>query len=208
MDKKKKIENLILKGESFFGKNFSKDNGEFQSWNTELISFAEKVYGENANITKTFKSRSYTGKIPIINETSTSYVRYFEQDLKASIGDLKNILEDDDFYYAPEKHNDKNQSKTNLTLNQNFINSNTNVNAINVKNITEIKNEIEDNTYLSDSDKTELLKILEEIEKIKNSDESKTKKWDKLKKSVAFIIDKGADIAIAYLPQIIMAISK
>lgn len=210
MCKKEKIEKLISKGENFLGKNLNKDNAEFQSWNTELISFAEKTYGANAVITKTFKSRIYTARVPMLDATSTSYVKYFEKDLRTSIEDLKNLLEDDEFYYAPEKLDDKNHSTTSFTLNQNIVNNNanTNINTINLKSISEIKNEVEDNTYLSDNDKEELLNILKEIEKIKNSNESKTKKWDKLKKMIAFITDKGADIAIAYLPQIIMAISR
>lgn len=42
----------------------------------------------------------------------------------------------------------------------------------------------------------------------KKSKESRAKKWEKAKKILSFILDKGADIAIMYIPQIINAINK
>ena len=72
--------------------------------------------------------------------------------------------------------------------------------------IEDIKSNIYENTYLSDSDKKELLNKLDEIVKLQNSKDSKTKKWDKAKKILAFLLDKGADIAIMYIPQILSAL--
>jgi len=74
-------------------------------------------------------------------------------------------------------------------------------------NIEDIKANIEENTYLSDYDKEELLNKLEEIVELQKSKDSKSKKWDKAKKILAFLLDKGADIAIMYIPQILKAIS-
>ena len=74
--------------------------------------------------------------------------------------------------------------------------------------IDEIRENIEDNTYLSDFDKNELIEKLNEITELQNSKESKSKKWDKAKKILSFLLDKGADIAIMYIPHILTAINK
>ena len=73
--------------------------------------------------------------------------------------------------------------------------------------IEDIKSNIDENTYLSDLDKKELLNKLDEILELQKSKDSKTKKWDKAKKILGFILDKGADIAIMYIPQILKAIN-
>ena len=74
--------------------------------------------------------------------------------------------------------------------------------------IDDIRKNIEDNSYLSDPEKNELFEKLNEIVELQKSKESKTKKWDKAKKILAFLLDKGADIAIMYIPQILAAITK
>ena len=56
-------------------------------------------------------------------------------------------------------------------------------------NIDEIKENITDNTYLSDVAKQELLSKLDEIVELQKSKESKTKKWDKAKSILAFLLD-------------------
>lgn len=48
--------------------------------------------------------------------------------------------------------------------------------------IEDIKSNIYENTYLSDSDKKELLNKLDEIVKLQKSKDSKTKRWNKAKK--------------------------
>ena len=73
--------------------------------------------------------------------------------------------------------------------------------------IDEIRDNITDNTYLSDTSKQELLNKLDEIIELQKSKESKSKKWDKAKAILAFLLDKGADIAIMYIPQILLAIN-
>ena len=72
----------------------------------------------------------------------------------------------------------------------------------------EIIEKIEDNTFLDDESKKELISELNKIEEIKNSSDSKSNKWKKAKCILSFIIDKGADIAIMFIPKILEAISK
>ena len=74
--------------------------------------------------------------------------------------------------------------------------------------IDDIRKNIEDNSYLSDPEKNELFEKLNEIVELQKSKESKTKKWDRAKKILAFLLDKGANIAIMYIPQILAAITK
>ena len=64
-----------------------------------------------------------------------------------------------------------------------------------------------DNNKEAITARKELLNKLDEIVELQKSKDSKTKKWDKAKKILGFILDKGADIAIMYIPQILKAIS-
>lgn len=98
------------------------------------------------------------------------------------------------------------QNNSGITISN--INNNNNTNNINFNmSIEDIKSNIDENTYLSDLNKKELLNKLDEIVELQKSKDSKTKKWDKAKKMLGFILDKGADIAIMYIPQILKAIS-
>jgi hypothetical protein len=87
------------------------------------------------------------------------------------------------------------------------VNNNTNLNSITFNMSHEdIENNINDNTYLSNTEKAELLEKLGEIIELQKSNETKAKRWDKAKKILTFLLDKGADIAIMYIPQILLAI--
>lgn len=86
-------------------------------------------------------------------------------------------------------------------------NENSNSNEINVSlSIPEIKEKIDNNTMIGDQEKKELLEKLDEIQELQQSGKSKNEKWKVAKGILAFIIDKGADIAIMFLPQILNAI--
>ena len=103
----------------------------------------------------------------------------------------------------PDLYNKQNNSG--ITISN--VNNNNNTNNVNLNmSIEDIKSNIDENTYLSDLDKKELLGKLDEIIELQKSKESKTKKWDKAKKNLAFLLDKGADIAIMYIPQILKAL--
>ena len=101
--------------------------------------------------------------------------------------------------------NKGNGQTINVNASSNNINNNSNVMTINIS-IDEVRKNIVDNTYLGDTEKGELLQKLEEIEKLQKSQEPKFKKWNIAKGILSFILDKGADIAIMYIPQILKAI--
>ena len=104
----------------------------------------------------------------------------------------------------PDLYNKQNNSG--ITISN--VNNNNNTNNVNLNmSIEDIKSNIDENTFLSDSDKKELLNKLDEIVELQKSKDNKTKKWDKAKKILAFLLDKGADIAIMYIPQILKALS-
>lgn len=89
--------------------------------------------------------------------------------------------------------------------NQNGINvitniANTNQNSINISSFTEVKKKIENMSSLPDDEIEQILQKLNELEKVINSDERKSKKWSKAKEIAQWVLDKGADIALAILP--------
>lgn len=106
----------------------------------------------------------------------------------------------------PDLYNKQNNFGTTIFNTNNNTNTNSNNITLNMS-IDEIREKITDNTYLSDDAKQELLSKLDEIVELQKSKASKTKKWDKAKTILSFLLDKGADIAIMYIPQILNAIN-
>ncbi len=103
----------------------------------------------------------------------------------------------------PDLYNDSKSSGITIST----VNNNTNSNNVSLNmSVEDIKSNIDNNTYLSDSDKSELLKKLDEILELQKSKDNKSQKWNKAKKILEFLLDKGADIAIMYIPQILSAI--
>lgn len=103
----------------------------------------------------------------------------------------------------PDLYNDSKSSGITIST----VNNNTNSNNVSLNmSVEDIRSNINDNTYLSDSDKSELLKKLDEILELQKSKDNKSQKWNKAKKILGFLLDKGADIAIMYIPQILAAI--
>ena len=103
----------------------------------------------------------------------------------------------------PDLYNDSKSSGITIST----VNNNTNSNNVSLNiSVEDIKSKIDNNTYLSDSDKSELLKKLDEILELQKSKDNKSQKWNKAKKILEFLLDKGADIAIMYIPQILSAI--
>ena len=69
-----------------------------------------------------------------------------------------------------------------------------------------LKQVIEENSMIGEKEKEELLQKLEEIKDLQNSSKNKNEKWKIAKNILTFVVDKGADIAIMYIPQILKAI--
>ena len=67
--------------------------------------------------------------------------------------------------------------------------------------ITKLK--AESITSVSDKEIDEIIEKINEIESICKSNERKTKKWEKVKKIIIWLMDKGVDVAIQLIPSII-----
>ena len=205
----KKYEELINEGQSFIGKNITSSNPQFKSWNNKLIRFIEKSFGKESTTTKNFKDRSYSLHFCTFNTPDSAWVEALEEDLKTSLADLKELKKEaengelEDLLLKAKQEEDVEKTMVNVNIN----NSNTNNNSISINfSIDEIKEVIEENSMIGEKEKEELLQKLEEIKDLQNSSKNKNEKWKIAKNILTFVVDKGADIAIMYIPQILKAI--
>lgn len=91
--------------------------------------------------------------------------------------------------------------KSESTSPQNNVNISVPItNEINI-NITfeEAKQKIEDMPGLTEADTEEIKSKIDDLENISKETISKKKKWEKVKPILAFALDKGADVAIAFM---------
>ena len=84
----------------------------------------------------------------------------------------------------------------------NITNSNENNNTINVS-FEKARETVNAMTSLPDEDIEEIQKRINELEKIVNSKESKSKKWSNAKDIIKWVADKGVDVGIALLPLVL-----
>lgn len=79
------------------------------------------------------------------------------------------------------------------------VNNNINVNIT----FTETKKKIEEMTALSREQTDEILEKINELENIYKENISRKNKWEKVKPIISFVMDKGADVAVAILTLIV-----
>lgn len=83
----------------------------------------------------------------------------------------------------------------------NNTNNNNNNNQLNIQiNFNEIRKKFETNNDYSTHEKNEIIDKINELEKIYVSTEVKGKKWEKIKSVLCWLLDKGVDVGIAFLP--------
>ena len=126
-----------------------------------------------------------------------SYISKMKQEIRKDINTCEELLKKD--YVEGKDFSDlvgKYLNNSNTNINENYFNL----------SVQDVRKNIDENTYLGDNEKKELIQKLEEIEELQKSRESKNKKWKIAKGIFKFIIDKGADIAIMFIPQILKAI--
>ena len=205
---KQQLEKLLLQAESFMGKNMTDSDPQFKAWKSSVIRFCENVYGPDASTTVTFKKRLYGPMVLVGDTPHSTFVKFFERDMATSIEELKNLISEIGLY-DNSSSNKANEFTQVPNFNFNINNSSNNSNINNTSNIIEvlsvdiIKEKIEDNTFINDSEKEELLLKLDEIKEISESTLSRPKKWERAKAILAFVLDKGVDIAIMFIPQIL-----
>lgn len=97
-------------------------------------------------------------------------------------------------------------SSTSMIKLQNISNSNIIINSPNsVITLTNTIDAIKALTETADSDKEELIK---QVTELSSCSDNKSKFWEKAKSVLGWIIDKGADAAIAVLPYILENMNK
>ena len=84
-------------------------------------------------------------------------------------------------------------------------NTNKNINDIsnNFTSIQNVKQHIENMSSLNDSEIEDILQKIDELEKIINSADRKSKKWENAKEIVKWVADKSFDVAKSILPIIL-----
>ena len=211
MTKKEKLTSLLNEGLEFVDKNLTSDNNKFIAWKNSLIRFIERHYGKDSTVLKQFKDVKFSPMVCAIGTSDAIFKKCFNDGMNEILENLKRLIDEfDELDGAEKKINKSNTPFMNIQINNSNKNENlnNNNNSICVKTYEEVKSEIENNTYLDNESIHELLLKLEEIKEIEISKDSKAKKWNAAKKIFSFILDKGADIAIMYIPLILQAISK
>ena len=216
MSDKDMLSDLLNEAESFLNQKLTYDDNNVRAWNNQLKRVCEKIYGKGSRTSTMFNNRMYSVGIYCDELEVEEEIEALENGLKQTICDLKRLIKEYDYEFKDkEKSSNKTKSEKNkptISINvdasSNNRISNNNTNNISIKSYKEVREEIDNNTYLDDNSKKELLEKLEEIEELEKSKDNKSKKWAVGKKILEFIIDKGADIAIMYIPLIIQAISK
>lgn len=81
------------------------------------------------------------------------------------------------------------------------INNNTNNNEVNIEiDFKDLISKINDMESLTENETKDAIEKVKEIEGIYKSNDSKKKKWEKIKNILVWLADKSVDLAIAYLP--------
>ncbi len=208
MNNKEKIKKIIENGEKLLDNRNGKSNPEFSAWNSSLIRFMERVFGEEATDTKRFKTRSYYPSVLALgaDNSETIYHRY-KKDLETTISELKVLLDEIDELEIEKNITDNSTNKytsnvPNITLNVDNSNYNSNTNIFNIS-LESIITGISNDKDIIEEEKEEIIESINEIVSIQNSKLPKKDKWKKTKMLLTFLMDKGVDFVIAYLPQII-----
>ena len=77
-------------------------------------------------------------------------------------------------------------------------------NTVNISvSFQEARQKIEDMTALSQAQTDEILEKIDELERIQAENSSRKSKWEKVKPILSFVLDKGADVAVAILTLIV-----
>lgn len=98
----------------------------------------------------------------------------------------------------------KDVPQTQLSITNTNQNQNTNIVVVNIEQVIKQVESITSNK-LSEEDKKRITDDLYALEGIKNSG-NKDRFWDKARDIIRFVVDKGADVAIAAMPYIIQGL--
>ena len=138
---------------------------------------------------------------PIIDSFGKNlYSLLCDENKNSCFSNIKTMIEKLELFKAmgyKNMENKKENVRTEVTVNNN--NTNSNVIDINIS-FEQARRTIENMTALPDTEVEEILPKIDEIEKIVQSNDRKTKKWENAKGIIKWIADKGVDVGIALLP--------
>ena len=150
-------------------------------YHSKIQGFGKNLYGYNYK--DDFYMKDFMGKDSII-----SNFKAMRSKLQA--------------FYDADCENEL-QHKQEPLINATFSNQNTNNMNVDVSIDIVYENaqkEIDDNTIFLDEEIEEIQNKLTELKETVASNESRRKKWDKAKAIFTFALDKGIDVALAFLP--------
>lgn len=126
--------------------------------------------------------------------------------LKNMIGKLEGYKCDIDLDVYRMMNGSSNKNINVYNMNNN-TNSNSNINS-NYIDFSVLEERITNNETMTEAQTKEALIYLKELQTIFESKESRKNKWESAKKIVGWLLDKGVDVAISYLPAIVSMITK
>ena len=168
---------------------------------SQILGNAEFSEEEKLEVYRNITSK-YNNYVPNFSDGLYGYYKgsNFFDDVRGDslIQNLKNIREKMNTYKNLNFPNLVQENKTNPMLQIN----NNNVMEVNLT-FEQLKDRVENITSVNDKEIDEILDKINEIEEICKSNDRKTKKWEKIKKILVWIMDKGIDVAIQVIPTVI-----
>lgn len=101
--------------------------------------------------------------------------------------------------FLEEEDNKQGNTSVPINVSTSVVNNNSNDVSISIS-FEQAREQIENMTALSDNEVEEILSKLNDIEKIVQSKDRRTKKWEDAKEIIRWIADKGVDVGITLLP--------
>lgn len=180
-------------------KNMVKEDIEKCIDMSDIQMGSDLYYGEETILRFYFYLIScYKRYISDIEDDLVKPVGTFDSEFDNCIENMKIIRRKLELFL--EEDNDKQAgADTSITVSTNVVNQNSNDVNINIS-FEQAKKTIENMTALPDVEVEEILSKVDELEKIVQSQERKTKKWENAKGIIKWIADKGVDVGITLLP--------
>lgn len=190
--------------------------------NDKLYDFKKQFIKDTEELKSIIDNFDNTGT-STLNTLYESLVAKYSKIVPNFSDNIEGYRKSDGFFFPVErvslKKNIKNiYEKMMVCVRLNFINikfgdvsdipffqiNNNNQNTMEV-NLTfeQLRDRVENITSVNDEEIDEILDKINEIEEICKSNDRKTKKWEKIKKILAWIMDKGIDVAIQIIPTVI-----
>lgn len=169
---------------------------------TDILECKKYIDGNSAAEADEFMDRLTAKYYGIIDNFGVGLCANFDEDYELNMQSIRHNLtllkEKMEMFVAMGcKNIFGKDNKPNVQINNH--NSNSNVIDINVS-FEQVRESIENMTALTNSEVEEILSKIDEIEKIVQSEDRKTKKWENAKGIIKWIADKGVDVGITLLP--------